>query len=171
MLRQIDARQLRNILGQFATGVVLVTFKAGETVRGITVNSFTSVSLDPPLVLVCIDNRKSSCELIHSAQHYVVNVLSEIQVEVSKRFAGQWEMSKGLPFSDLSWRPSATSGAPVIDGVLAYLDCKLHQCVRAGDHTIFIGQVWEMGLGDVAAAPLIFHRGKYTSLAKSEVCQ
>lgn len=162
---RVSSTKLRQVLGQFATGVAIVTFRTAESVRGITVNSFTSVSLEPPLVLVCINKHKSSCELLQKAASFAVNILAQCHRDLSSRFAGNWNPAGGHPFEGIRWSSSRLSGAPIIDGVLGYVDCLLEKALDAGDHTIFLAKVEDLGIGDPTAPPLVFHRGNYTEFA------
>lgn len=154
-----DQRALRDTLGVFATGVTIVTtLDAQGSAWGFTANSFTSVSLDPPLVLVCLAKHSGSIETFMAARHYAVNILSDQQRDLSMRF------SAGGPekFDRVSWSARRT-GSPILDDVAAWLDCDMHQAVDAGDHMIFIGEVVDFASG--GAAPLGYCRGAYVPLA------
>lgn len=154
----------RQTMGCFATGVTLVTVRDGDELRCITANSFTSVSLDPPLVLVCLDNRTTTRQLIEQAKGFGVNILSQEQQAVSDRFAGKWDMKDGHPLDDLDWEPAPVSGAPLLAGAIGHVDCTLAQAVEAGDHTIFIGRVNRVDCSNADAEPLMFYRGRYSQL-------
>ena len=152
-----DARILRNALGQFATGVTVVTAHDGGEVHGMTANSFTSVSLDPPLVLVCVDRRNRTHELLPRAGRFAVNVLSEEQEAVSRHFAGK--RVDPPPFRlDLS----AAAKSPILAGVLAWFDCALWQTYDGGDHSIFVGRVEAFEAR--GGRPLLFFQGAYGRL-------
>ena len=156
---QIDTRVLRDALGTFATGVTIVTALSppGEPV-GFTANSFTSVSLDPPLILVCIAKSAAGYAIYNAASSFCVNILSDHQRDLSGTFA-----SRGTDkFSDVSWRQGAT-GSPILRGGVAHFECEMHQTVEAGDHAILIGEVVDFNSSD--AQPLCYHRGKYADLA------
>lgn len=132
-----DPRALRNAFGAFMTGVTVVTSRDAEgNPLGFTANSFTSVSLDPPLVLVCLANSSSNYEAFAKAEGYAVNILSELQKEVSNTFARPVEDR----FSTVGWW-DGPAGNPIIDGVSAWFDCTMHKTVDAGDHLILIGKV------------------------------
>ena len=154
----------RQTMGCFATGVTLVTVRDGDELRCITANSFTSVSLDPPLVLVCLDNRTTTRQLIERGRGFAVNILSQEQQAISDRFAGKWDMKNGHPLDDLDWEPAPASGAPLLAGAIGHVDCTLEQTVEAGDHTIFIGRVNRVDCSNADAKPLMFYRGRYSQL-------
>jgi flavin reductase (DIM6/NTAB) family NADH-FMN oxidoreductase RutF len=157
----IDPGELRRALGTFATGVTVVTTIDGEGApRGFTANSFTSVSLDPPLILVCLAKTAASCPVFEAAESFAINILAEDQKEVSAAFA-----SRGLDrFASVGWSGRAT-GSPVLDGVVAWLDCHMHEVVDAGDHTILIGRI--VAYDYTASSPLGFCRGAYVSFSLS----
>ena len=151
----IDTRALRDALGTFMTGVTVVTTRdAAGAPRGFTANSFTSVSLDPPLLLVCIAKASRSLETFTCAEGFAVNVLSDDQRDISTTFA----RPGGDRFAGLGWRAGA-SGAPILDGVAAWFDCSRHDVVDAGDHAILIGRIEEFASSERGA--LGFARGGY----------
>lgn len=155
----IDGRALRAVLGCFPTGVTVVTATTEQGPVGITANSFTSVSLDPPLVLFCIASSSRRRDLIQSAGAFAVNILSEDQQEVSRAFAAH----PHKPFAFLETKVAST-GAPVLLDALAYIDCRLAGEIEAGDHLILIGEVLDLNIlrND---PPLVFFRSVYTHLA------
>jgi len=157
-----DQGELRNILGNFATGVTVVTLGPDDFDHGMTVNAFSSVSLEPPLVLFCADVETNCHDLVPQAEHYAVNILSEQQEWISDRFAGEHH-NMDDPFEDVPVS-TAETGAPIIDDTLAYLDCSLHGSVEAGDHTIYIGRVEDAELRNNDSHPLTFFRGKYGTI-------
>lgn len=147
-------------MGRFPTGVTVVAaLDPAGAALGLTVNAFTSVSLDPPLVLVCIDRRASSHDPLMSASHFTVNILGADQADVATRFAS--EPSQGR-FDDVAWRPGRT-GAPLLEGVTAWLECSRYQVLDGGDHSILVGRV--EGVGDQPGPSLVFHRGSFESTA------
>src|SRR4051812_34500537 len=151
----VVADGFRRVLGHLPTGVVLITAATPDGPTGMAVNSFTSVSLDPPLVSFCAARTSSTWPRIRAAGAFAVNVLGEHHAEVSRRFA-----RKGADrFAGLTSRPGAT-GAPVLDGVAAYLDCDLHTVYDAGDHVIVLGRVVHLD-ADEGVRPLVFHGGDY----------
>jgi flavin reductase (DIM6/NTAB) family NADH-FMN oxidoreductase RutF len=151
----IDPRELRQTLGCFATGVVVVTAAYEGSEHGMTANAFTSVSLDPPLVLVCIGNRARMSRVLEPGMHFGISVLSATQREISQAFAGRPQLPAALEFT---WR----RGVPLIAAACAHFVCGLAEARLAGDHTLYIGAVEEFAASE--RAPLIFHRGSYTSL-------
>jgi flavin reductase (DIM6/NTAB) family NADH-FMN oxidoreductase RutF len=149
----------RNVLGHFATGVTVVAYMGPAGVPGgLTVNSFSSLSLRPPLVMVCIDHTAESFEPMMAADSFAVNFLSIEQEDVSRRFA-----TKSVPlyerFTGLAWHPGARRGAPILDGALAHLECAIVDRHGAGDHTIVVGEV--LDAGSTEGEPLLFYRGHY----------
>lgn len=151
-------RGLRDVMGCFPTGVTIVTAvdQRGEPF-GMTVSSFTSVSLEPPLILVCIDRRAASHDPLMAASHFAVNILGSGQSAVCDRFAA--EPSQGR-FDDVPWRRSPM-GAPLIDGAGAWLECSRFEIYAGGDHSILLGRVESAESVDVPV--LLFHRGRYGS--------
>ncbi|MDR1994084.1 flavin reductase family protein [Azonexus sp.] len=156
----IATRPLRNALGRFATGVAIVTAldPDGRPI-GLTVNSFSAVSLDPALVLWCLDNGSNSLEAFRRASHHAINILAADQVNLSNRFA-TWPADR---FVGLPWQPGA-GGAPVFPGCCAVFEVANETAHIGGDHTIFVGRV-ERFAETPDLAPLLFHAGQYRQLA------
>ncbi len=146
---------LREVMSSYPTGVTIVAGRdeAGEP-YGLTVNSFTSVSLEPPLVLVCIAHSSTSHDRLVDARHFAVNVLSADQADVAVRFAQ--EPSEGR-FDEWPWRESGV-GVPIFDDATAWLECRLHQVLDGGDHSILVGRVVGSWVGERPA--LLFYRGR-----------
>ena len=157
----IDKHVLRDALGTFATGVTIVTTlsPSGEPI-GFTANSFMSVSLDPPLILVCIAKSAAGYAIYNAASTYCVNILAQTQRDLSGIFAARGADK----FGGISWRKGET-GSPILDGGVAHFDCAMHETVDAGDHAILIGRVVEFKTND--GEPLCYHRGKYAALAQA----
>ena len=154
----IDPRQLRDAFGRFATGVTVLTARQADgTPRGFTANSFTSVSLDPPLLLVCLAKTAHSCETFMQADHFGVNILGQDQQALSALFASR-EIDK---FQRCAWHEGA-GGVPLLDGSLAQFVCVPDRLVDAGDHLVLIGRVVEFVTGE--GAPLGYYRGRYFSV-------
>ena len=153
-----DDHRFREVLGHFATGVTIITATdEGEPV-GLAANSFTSLSLDPPLVLFCVGNSSSTWPRIEHAGTFAVNILGEGHEELSQLFA-----TRGADrFSQTSWH-AGVSGAPVLDEAIAYLDCRLEAQYPGGDHTIVVGRVLDLDLRE-GARPLLFYRGRYSRM-------
>jgi flavin reductase (DIM6/NTAB) family NADH-FMN oxidoreductase RutF len=155
-----DKSELRRVMGHFTTGVTVVTTHDGKgRCYGLTANAVCSVSLDPPLVLVCVDKRAESHPAFELSQAFVVNILAEGQEELSRRFA----VSGGEKFIGLPCRAGGT-GTPILEGALAHVECRIVAAHDAGDHTIYIGEVegGDVGTGD----PLLFFRGRYHRLGR-----
>jgi flavin reductase (DIM6/NTAB) family NADH-FMN oxidoreductase RutF len=150
---------LRRTLGQFATGVTVVTTRKGEQVHGMTANAFMSVSLEPPLVLVSIDRRTTMCGLLYEGGHYGVSVLCENQAALSDRFAGR--QGEGLPDP----RFDVVRGTPLVEGALAHFVAVVARSYWGGDHSLFLGRV-EYARHH-SGAPLLFHGGRYERLGQS----
>ncbi len=148
--------EFRASLGQFATGVTIVTARDGQGhLVGLTANSFSSVSLAPPLVLWCLSSRSTALPGFQTATHYAINVLAADQRPLAERFA-----RKGIDrFDGAPWRPGLT-GAPVIEGAVAVFECSHHLMQEAGDHTVLIGHVHHVRRR-VGARPLIFHGSRF----------
>lgn len=154
----IDPRALRQAFGTFATGVtVITTHDDAGLPRGMTANSFTSVSLDPPLLLVCVGKSASSYQAFADAERFAVNVLHEDQLDVSNTFA-----SKAPDKFEVVRHDQVHTGAPILTDSLTWFDCTTHQRVEAGDHIVLIGQV--QAFGTSPKAPLCFNRGSYAAL-------
>jgi flavin reductase (DIM6/NTAB) family NADH-FMN oxidoreductase RutF len=152
--------QFKDALRYWASGVSIVTTRRPDGIQGITVSSFASVSLDPPLVLVCIEKKARSHPAIASQGCFVVNVLEARQEDLSERAA----VRRGLEESWLSNVPhrAAVTGAPVLEGALAWLDCSLEASHPAGDHTIFVGRV--EAAGAASGLPLLWYDRGYARI-------
>lgn len=158
----IDAATYRQIVGCFATGVTVVTTAVGGRLHGITANALTSVSLDPLLLLVCVDKAAHAHAEVERAGRFAVNVLSAEQEELSRLFATTGEPEEGrLRGAGFHLSPS---GLPVLDGSLAYLECAVADRCQGGDHTVFIASVLE-GAVLRDAPPLLYYRAAYRRLA------
>jgi flavin reductase (DIM6/NTAB) family NADH-FMN oxidoreductase RutF len=161
----VDADTFKACLGRFASGVTVVTVAGEDGDHGMTASAFSSVSMDPPLVLVCVGNDKETHGRIAAAGRFAVNILADDQVSVSNRFAGWWPQG-GSKWSDLVIDRAPESGAAWLGGAIANLDCTLHAAHEAGDHTIFIGRIEHARLTDTPAdglAPLLYFHGSYRS--------
>jgi flavin reductase (DIM6/NTAB) family NADH-FMN oxidoreductase RutF len=152
----------RRAMGAFPTGVAVVTARdgAGDPV-GLTVNSLTSVSLDPVLLLICLDHRAESHPAIVGGGRFAVNLLPRSAEAVSNRFASRDREGR---WTGLEWEPGAT-GSPLLADAVARFDCVVHQTHDAGDHTIVVGRVVSCDTGE--GDPLVYHRGRYAALEKT----
>ena len=154
---EFDGRDLRRAFGNFATGVTIVTtLDVDGNPCGFTANSFTSISIDPPLLLVSIGKSAHGCPVFTASQGFAVNILSRRQRDLSNRFAA----AGSDKFAGVEWRGEAT-GSPVLEGVVAWFDCSHHEQVDAGDHVILIGRIENYAYN--TDAPLGFCRGAYVS--------
>ena len=154
----LDGREVRNVMGHFATGVTVITTKdkTGKPF-GLTVNSFTSLSLNPPLVIVCVDKTVDCYPCFDESKVFAVNILSEDQEDLSRRFA-----TKGIEkFEGIKWR-MGNNGAPLLDGVMGIIECRVSHGYEGGDHTIFLGEI--LSATATGERPLLFFKGKYSRL-------
>lgn len=156
----VDQRSFRKALGCFASGVTVVTSLQPDTraPAGVTVSAFSSLSLDPPMVLFCLGAKTSSIEAFKTFGHFAINILSEGQRDLSIRFASRTE-DKWLGVEWESW----DSGVPILGGCLTNLECALEAVHEGGDHLIFIGKVTRMKYLE-GGSPLIYFRGGYMDL-------
>lgn len=157
----LDERALRDAFGCYATGItVITTVGADGTLYGVTANSFTSLSLDPPLCLFCLDYRALSFEAFVSARHFAVNVLSEDQEVLATNFArssaDKWQ---GIPHEVWS------TGCPILPECIANLECDTEAIHEGGDHVIIVGRVRRMRYEDGHRRPLLYYRGRYNALS------
>ncbi len=158
----IDGKEFRTALGRFATGVTVVTAKTPTEARGMTANAFSSLSLDPPLVLVCYDNKASSLKMVQDAEKFAINFLSEEQKETSDWFAGKGRDAEDQ-FADIP-HETGENGSPVLTGNVGVLECDLHEELPGGDHTIVIGRVTRVVLEEEVRAPLLFYGSAYRKM-------
>ena len=157
-MSRIDAREFRTVLGQFCTGVVIATGCVDGEPAGFAAQSFTSLSLDPPLIALCPAKTSTSWPRLRASGSFCVNVLRADQQSLCDLFA-----RSGIDkFDGLDWRPGIT-GSPVLSGVVAYVDCDLEAEHEAGDHTIAVGRVRDICILDPESPPLLFFRGRYGS--------
>lgn len=163
----VDAKALRQAFGQFATGITVVTTTDGDGVPiGLTANSFTSVSLEPPLVLFCLDRRSASLGRFLSAPSFGINVLASAQQTLSNRFASRNALDR---FAGVGWALRAP-GVPWLEGAAAHFACDTYGIHDAGDHLVFIGHVRDFET-DAASAPLLYFQGRYHQLADASPSQ
>ena len=144
------------MLGHFATGVTVITARTADGPVGLCVGSVASVSLDPPLVAFCAGSNSTSWPRIQQAGHYCVNILAEDQEDIARVFAGKSQDK----CAGLGWRPAVATGAPVLTGVLAWIECRIDAVHEAGDHWIVVGRVLDLEIGH-EGGPLVFFRGGF----------
>ena len=149
-----DTARFREVLGHFATGVTVVTALDGDGPVGFTCQAFTSLSLDPPMVALAPGKSSTSWPRIAAAGTFCVNILAEGQEAICRDFA----VSGGDKFDGIGWRP-AGNGAPLLDGVLGWVECRFVRSHDAGDHELVIGAVQDMGVGP--GRPLVYYRGGF----------
>lgn len=157
-----DPKQLRRVFGTFATGVTVVTV-GGDNPHGMTANSFTSVSLDPPLVLVCVDRQAIMHDNLVTAGHFGVSVLAAHQEPVARHFANRWRPLGQAQFDAVDWVPGRFTGAPLIGGALARFECALWRAYDGGDHTIFTGRLLSAERYS-DQEPVLFLRGRFRQI-------
>lgn len=154
----VEPESFRRALRRFATGVTVVTVDHDGELHGMTASSFASVSLEPPLVLVCLDKTSRTRALILEKGSFAINVLAGDQEEVSRSFSRRGTK----PFDQLPHH-AGTRGDPLLDGAIAWIECRLEEMVPAGDHDIFVGEV--LACGDRDGAPLLYYDQAYRSLS------
>ena len=150
----LESENFRRVLSRLPTGVVIVTGGDLEHPSGLVCGSFMSVSLEPPLVAVSPAKTSTSWPRIEAGGTFCANVLAENQEHLARRFA----RSGGNKFEGVEWRPAPATGAPLLEDVAAWIDCRIYQRVEAGDHLLVLGEVLELGVHSDAGA-LVFHRG------------
>jgi flavin reductase (DIM6/NTAB) family NADH-FMN oxidoreductase RutF len=150
-----DHELFREVFGRFATGVAVITSSGPGGAGGMTANALCSLSLDPLLALVCFENSARTLPIVREAQRFAVNVLSASQEHLAGVFASKMPEAEKLE----GVQHRLERGMPIIDGALAWAACELREVIAGGDHTIVIGEVMTMGLGD--GEPLLWYSGRY----------
>jgi flavin reductase (DIM6/NTAB) family NADH-FMN oxidoreductase RutF len=158
--QEFNSADFRGAVGAFATGVTVITTHGEADRYGMTANAFSSVSLDPPLVLVCVISGSTGAETIQQNGAFAVNVLGAHQEAISRYFASRDRPGGQHAFRDIP-HFTAVTGSPILERAAAYLDCRLAAAHEAGDHLIFIGEVVALGV-DKETSPLLFHHGGYS---------
>jgi flavin reductase (DIM6/NTAB) family NADH-FMN oxidoreductase RutF len=161
-LEEPSAKAFRHVLGHYATGVAVITGMTPAGPAGMAVNSFTSVSLQPPAVLFCPAHSSSTWPHLRTARHLAINILSNAQHEVSQRFACR-QVDR---FAGTQWTPG-TEGAPLLEGALGWIECSIESEIPVGDHTVVIASVQQLGKHANVEDPLIFFRGGYLASVAS----
>jgi flavin reductase len=162
----VSTSEFRKALGQFATGVTVVTvMRDNQRVHGMTANSFTSVSLEPLQILVCVDRLALTHKFLHERRTFGVNILAEEQEAVARYFARPEQEPESGSGLGVAFHASPR-GTPLLSGTLVQLDCGLVSAVEAGDHSIFIGEVAEMHVRE--GRPLLFHGGQFKKIGSDE---
>lgn len=159
----LTTTDFRKAMGCFATGVTIITVDQDGEIHGMTANAFSSVSLDPPLILVCVDQRAKTHAHLHARKRFGVNVLSSGQRTISEYYAKSSVAHQHAEEAGASFVRTA-HGTPVLEGALAYLECRLHSTQPAGDHTIFIAEVEQVEIRE--GEPLLYFRSQYRTMGK-----
>jgi flavin reductase (DIM6/NTAB) family NADH-FMN oxidoreductase RutF len=160
----VTQAEFRKALGSFATGITVITLDSDDEVHGMTANAFTSVSLDPMLVLVCVDQRASTHSHLHAKKRFGVNVLAENQRAISEYYARPGRTHDRAAQEAGASFERTEHGTPILRGALAYLECRLHTAQDAGDHTIFIAEVEDVVVRD--GKPLLYFESNYRAIGK-----
>jgi flavin reductase len=164
----VTQAEFRKAMGCFATGVTVITVDQDGEVHGMTANAFASVSLDPQLVLVCVDHRARTHAHLHAKKRFGINVLAEDQQGISEYYARSSETHQHAEEAGARF-DRTQHGTPVLHGALAYLECRLHSAQDAGDHTIFIAEVEDAVVRE--GEPLLYFRGKYRSVREAQTLE
>jgi len=154
--------EFRRAMGCFATGVTIVTVDLEGEVQGMTANAFASVSLDPPLLLVCVEHSARTHAHLHTKKRFGINILAEQQREISEYYARPIHTHERAEEEAGARFERTAQGTPILHGALAYLECRLQSTQEAGDHTIFIAEVEDVVVRE--GDPLLFFRGKYRKI-------
>ena len=166
---EFGSAQFRAAMSRFATGITVVTTRHGDARHGITVNAFCSVSLDPPLVLICIERSAHAHDLIRDSGVYAVNILADDQRALSERCARTWKPGTDV-LADIDHREGAHRLA-LIDGCLAHIVCRVERTLDGGDHSIFLGAVESLSVGQGGAAPILYFNSGYHALAAASLAR
>jgi flavin reductase (DIM6/NTAB) family NADH-FMN oxidoreductase RutF len=158
----IDPKEFRRTVGCFVTGVTVIAADIDGHTRGMTANAFTSLSLDPPLVLFCVAKKAHLGQVVYSMKGFSVNILTIDQQPLSQYFSGGWKEPSPPPFTFDAWE-----GGPKLAGVSAALGCGVETIHEGGDHFIVVGRVLALYRSEPAAPPLVFTSGRYTALAET----
>jgi flavin reductase (DIM6/NTAB) family NADH-FMN oxidoreductase RutF len=158
----VTDQALRKLRGLFASGVTVVTTVSEDQLRGVTVSAFSAVSLDPPLILICVANEAESREWLAQSGVFAVNILSDEQEFLAERFAARAPIVNarfdGVPYH------TARTGSPILAGVLAWYDCRIEAMHDGGDHTILIGRVEAIGFDEDSKPPLLYFANRYAEV-------
>jgi flavin reductase (DIM6/NTAB) family NADH-FMN oxidoreductase RutF len=166
--RTVQPDVFRRVMGHFVTGVTVVTALDDGLPAGITVNSLSSVSLEPPLVVIALDRRRIMTPILRTSGRYGVNILAEDQQALSDCFAGAAVEPGREAFCGASWHPGVT-GVPLLDGAIATLECTVVETFSAGDHDLFIGRVEAVAAETRHPMPLLYYRRRYLHIERPEV--
>ena len=162
-MEEDERRRLRDLMARFATGVSVVAARHGPLLAGMTANAIASISIDPPLMLASIGRRAETHRAIVGSHAYAISILAEDQLDLAECFARPTTAAKLTGFCDAAWHEAET-GSPVLEGALAYFDCRLAERHDAGDHTMFVGEIVAAGFRE-DAEPLLWYASGYHRLA------
>lgn len=157
----LEREALKGVLGSFTTGITIVTARLDGLLHGMTANAFSSVSLDPPLILLCVDHAARMHEFIAQSGAFAVNILSEEQEHLARQFARGGRPLEG-EFAAAPYTTGVT-GCPLLTGTVGFLECLLHDAFEGGDHTVYLGRV-QSASASAERRPLLLHRGQYLTL-------
>ncbi len=162
----ITPDEFRRVMGRFATGVTIVTTRAGDDVHGTTMSAVCSLSLQPQLVLICVDHESDIHALIHESGVFAINMLHDEQASLAVELShkGTDELLAAHRLENLAHRNGET-GAPLLEDSLAHVECRVQDTITAGDHTIYVGSVVAAGMNPRADQPLLHYEGQYRSLS------
>ena len=161
-----ERRRLRELMGRFATGVSVVAARHGPLLAGMTANAIASISIDPPILMASIARKAETHGAIIGSHSFSVSVLADDQQALVECFAQPTTANKLKRFCDASWHEAET-GSPILEGALAYFDCRLTERQPGGDHTIFLGEIVAAGYRE-DAAPLLWYGSRYRRLAEAD---
>lgn len=172
MLRRVNVStaDFRTVMGQFATGVTVVTAMDRDRPQGITVNALTSVSLDPATVVIALDKRRFIVPVIDATRRYAVNILAEDQQWLSDCFAGANVTPGRDAFCGADWR-IGEAGLPLLRGGIAAMECDVTDRFEVGDHYLYVGRVQALALDEPGAPPLLYHRKRYLRIERATTAQ
>lgn len=156
--QEVSSSALRAVMSQFATGVVILTV-GGEHIHGMTANAFSSVSLDPPMVLCCISCDAVMHRALTAADRFAASIMAADQEQLARYFADKARPLGRAQFDTVDWFPGPLTGAPILTGAAAWLECIVTDTVRSGDHSIFVSSVIALGRGGGGRALVFFDRG------------
>lgn len=162
-MEELDQRRLRDLMARFATGVTVVAARHGPLLAGMTANAVASISVDPPLMMASIGRRAETHGAIIGSHAFAISVLADDQRELAECFARPTTAEKLTGFCGAAWHEAET-GSPILDGALAYFDCRLTARYDGGDHTIFLGEIVAAGYRD-DASPLLWYGSRFRSIA------
>jgi flavin reductase len=158
------SREFRDSVGMFTTGITVITARSERSGHGMTANAFASVSLDPLLVLVCVVRDAVMHKVLDEVGRFAVSVLAAEQEDLARYFSDSGRPSGMAQFLPVAWRPGPVTGAPLLDGALAYLECDVEATYPGGDHDVFLGRARRVERARPDGDPLLYFGGRYRRL-------